>query len=388
MSRRGLIAGLALAAGLAVVVLFGHERAARDGPVADKAPQETGGIVRHAFLEGLDLSEDNPGYALLLHPMATGEGLRAVTDPDALRRAQGTAFYTDDPGRAAKLLLLSVVFMSPPGKPPDSLFVTVLRQKEVLETYRCHPAYCNGTYETETPHTRDMAGLLEASLPVTHHDETFRHHDLARAAHFRLLNDPAIVRIDPPDLPPPGTLVYPARVVLSLPVLLIETEADGQTPLVPFDEAEFTARFTAAFEHVFEETEAYRMGPIRTSTHYPPQQGWPVVSEEIEGPLRTNDGTPRGIDRYLVIEPEVTLDLMPDMARRLLEPGAFAAMPAFTREPDSLRTRLDALAEEALSAPCPGCLRIELPVTTVGDIHARRAEPQEFFLSYYRVVTP
>ena len=380
MSRVFLILG-AVAVLVALVLKFGGDSDADAKPTAteDRA-------IRKALVDGLDLREDGNGYALILHPMATGGDIRVVTDTNTLRAAQGKAYYTDDPGEQAKVLLLSVLFLSPPGMPPNSQFASVVQNKEVVEHFRCYPAFCNGTYEGDPPHTRNLAGLLEASEPVEQVTDFFRNPEDARAAHFRALGDPSIVQIDPPDLPPPNRVVYPNRLILSLPPVLLETDDTGQEPLEPFDKADFTARFTAAFAHAYPQTEAYRLGKMHLSTSYPPLYGWPIVSDQLDGYLRDDAGELRGIKRLMMIVPSIAIELTPALAETLQAPDPFDAMPAYTREPDSLSAQLDALAEEVLGTPCPDCFKIELPVATVEDIHVRPVDPIDYTLSYLRKV--
>ncbi len=172
--------------------------------------------------------------------------------------------------------------------------------------------------------------------------------------------------------------------ILSLPPVLLDTDETGQETLEPFDEADFTARFTAAFAHAYPETEAYRLGEMRFSTTYPPLYGWQVVSDQHEGYLRDNTGELLGIKHLLMIEPSIAIELTPAMAETLQEPDSFDAMPAFAREPNNLSGWLDALAVEALGIPCPDCFKIELPVATVERIHIRPVDPIDYTLTYLR----
>jgi len=378
MSRIFLILG-ALAVLAALLLTFGGDSASGAKPTATDER-----VARKALVDGLDLGEDGNGYALILHPMATGGDIRVVTDTSALRAAQGKAYYTDDPDQQSKVLLLSLLFLSPPGMPPDSQFASVVQNKEVVEHFRCYPAFCNNTYLADPPHARDLAGLLEASAPVEQVTDFFRNPEDARAAHFRALRNPRIVQIDPPDLPPPNRVVYPNRLILSLPPVLLETDETGQEPLEPFDKTGFTARFTAAFAHAYPETETYRLGKMRLSTSYPPLYGWQIVSDQLDGYLRDDSGDPRGIKRLMMIEASVAIELTPALADILLGPDPFVAMPAFAREPDGLSQQLDALAKEVLGTPCPDCFKIELPVTAVEDIHVRPVDPIDYTLSYLR----
>jgi hypothetical protein len=383
MSSRALILLLLAAVGLGGALLFSGARP----PPQEAAPPSESQITRHAFLDDLDLDAPGTRHAVLLHDLATGAGLRAVTDQDVIRAAQGKAFYTDDPSQAAKHVLLSVVFLSPPTGPVMTPFVTIIRDKNAVETYRCYEAYCSQRYETDTPHTHDLSGLLDASVPVALVTKQFAHHEQARAAHFRALRNPAIVMIEPPHLPAPSTIVYPRRLRLTLPAQLIDADAQTGEPIIPFDESLFEARFAAAFAYAYPDTEAYRLGPMRFDMFYPPAQGWPVVSDRFDTSYIHDDRENLiGLDRIAVVEPSLVIDLIPDMAEQLQTPDAFADMPAFSLKPKDLSTRLDRLAEELLGEPCPGCLQIELPVQTGEGIKVEQRDPVSYKLHYYEVV--
>ena len=376
------------AAGLALGVmalLVAGLWALREGPAPAPAADDTSGVKRYAFLEGLPLDEG--GYALLLHDQVTGDGLRVVRDAAALKAAQGQAYYTDNPGAQLKRTLLSVVFLSPPGMPPDGAFVTVLQDKQAVETYRCYRAFCAGNEAFDPPHERDMAGLVEASEPVELVTESFDHHDTARARMFKLMQDADAVMIEPPNLPAPGTIVFPKRVRLSLPAILLEADESGHQPVEPFDEAALEARFVAGFTHAFPETDAYRLNPMRIGRQYPSLQGWPVLGEGIDGYLRDADGALRGLGGIIVIEPTLTVDLAERMVEALQAEDAFADMPAFAPpEPPFVADRLAEMAEAHLGRPCPDCLKIELDVATVDGIRVDTLDAPSFSLSHYRIV--
>ncbi len=383
MSKRAFVlAGLAL---FVTVMVWGWPRSL----LQEKADTPREDVNRHAFLQDLNLENDADRYALLLHPLATGDGVRAVTDAGALMAAQPRAFYTDNPGAALRRTLLSIVFLSPPGMPPSNRFVTVVKDKETETEFTCYAAYCNGTTDLTPRHERDLAGLLEASQPVEYVQDSFAHHDKARAAHFRLLKNPDVVLIDPPNLPAPGTLVFPHRVILNLPAILLETDATGETPVTPFDQQDLEARFRAAFTHAYPKTDEYRLGAMNVTTYFPPERGWPVVSDQIEGYLQGADGVHTGLDRLMVIEPSIAVELHAPMQEALLGPDAFALMPEFLPpEPPSVADRLSQLAAVHLGGPCPDCFKIELPVATVDGIRVDKVKPIPFILSYYRIVAP
>ena len=155
---------------------------------------------------------------------------------------------------------------------------------------------------------------------------------------------------------------------------------------LPFDPDEYMARFSAAFAYAYPETEAYRLGQLSFSTYLAPANGWPVVSDDLDGPLRDPQGQLLGIPQVMVIAPSLGIDLNRSMAEALLEPDAFSRMPEFNRRPEHLPMRLDDLAAEILGRSCAGCFRIDLPVAAVDEIKASRSKPQSFSLSYFRIM--
>lgn len=382
MSRHRLIStGLALL-GLAALA---YSAMGGNPPALPKTGSEPpSGTDRHMILAGAELDSGAP-YALMLHPLATGGDLRAVTDQGALRKAQPKAFYIDKTGAAETRLHVQTPVLRSPVGAQDSSFATLIRVKEEIRRFTCHTLPCNGKTNEDAPPIRDLAGLVEASRPITLITESFALPEKARAAHFRALRDDSIVLIEPPNLPPPGRVSFPARVRLDLPPVLLDTDETGTRPLPPFDEAEYRARFVAAFTHAYPETDAYRLGEISFTHYSTPRLGWPVVSDEFEGYLLDEQDELRGINRIIMLEPRLTIDLTPRLTKALLGPDPFEHLPDFSREPETLEPRLDALAEEVLGRPCPGCFRIELPVGEVDAIKVTRSEPPTYTLSYYRI---
>lgn len=376
-TRLYLIGGVAVVS--ALLWLFAFEPAGMPHSPAGIAHKDA--EKRIDFLDDLDLEDGT--YAVMLHSLATGGEQRAVLDSAALKSAQGKAYYTDnDTGMLARLAL-SILFLSPSGYPPESGFVSVIRNKEVIRTHHCYVPFCRGQNDTKPPHERELAGLLEASLPVEFIDEEFDHHDKARAAHYRLLNDERVVFVYPPDLPPPNTIVFPRRVRLNLPAQLLNTDETGIEALTPFDGKEFRTRFAAAFSHAYPETEAYRLGKLQIQTLYAPAVGWPVISTETGKHVQNI-----GVDRIMVVEPSIVVDATETTARALLGPSPFSLMPEFAAEPEDVSQRLDMLAQSYFGHPCPGCFSIGLPVASVDDIKVTPVKPQSFTLFHYRIASP
>lgn len=350
---------LALIAGMLGAVALGVWRLAPGGD--EGGGDETGAP---GLFAGVDLDTPGASHAVILHEEVTGSGWRVVRDSEVLRAAQGIARGAETQGAP---------------------LVSILRDKEVIATHRCPTQDCAGGGGV------DLTALLAASLPLRHVLREFAHHEQARAAHFRALRDPDVIMIEPPNLPPPSDIVYAHRLHLTLPPQLIATDTAQEQPAPPFDEALFEARFAAALGYAYPDTEAYRLGRMSFTTVTPPQGGWPVVSDRAENQAKDHkprdaDGASLGLDGIMMIVPEVIVDLIPDLARRLRAPGAFAEMPDFNLRPQDLDTRLDALAREVLGHPCAGCFTLALPVADPDAIKVEERPPVRFTLSYYEVV--
>ena len=111
------------------------------------------------------------------------------------------------------------------------------------------------------------------------------------------------------------------------------------------------ARFSAAFAYAYPDTEAYRLNDVTWVTHVPPDEGWPIISEDGEGPLLDSSGDLLGLHGMMVIEPSVAIDLIPDLANTLTGVDPFAEMPEFVRDPSSITTRLDTLVARVFRRP-------------------------------------
>jgi hypothetical protein len=114
------------------------------------------------FLQAEGFDPGAPGAALVLHPLATGGETLAITDTAALSAAAETAFYTDDPAAERRLVLLSVLFLSPPGVSPRQPYASLFMDGAEVATLTCFRLHCEAA-----DHVRDLAGLVEAGRPAS-----------------------------------------------------------------------------------------------------------------------------------------------------------------------------------------------------------------------------
>lgn len=349
--------------------------ALRDVPAPQDAAATNAAVAPQGFLGDLPLDES--GYALLLHDQVTGDGLRVVRGAEALKDAQALPIDADGPDAPLQETLMSAASLVDRETAPTTAFVSVLKDKAVTASFSCRRQACGGD---DWPFKADLSALVAASEPVTLVTESFDHHDKARAEMWRLLQDPDVALIAPPDLPPPGTIVFPARVRVSLPAVLLETGEGGVTPAEPFDEAALAARFAAGFAHVFPETDAYRLGPLEVRRVYPPQGGWRIVGAGVDG-----EGL-RGLEGVMALAPSLRIDLTERMAGAIRAEGAFDEMPQIVPPaPPIVAERLAQMAEARLGRPCAGCFRIGLPVGSVEGYRVEDLDPPAFALSHYRI---
>ncbi len=313
------MAALLGVAGIAAVLLWQGAPGAREDGLSPLPPLD-------------DIDAPRGELALILHPAATGNGLRGLRDDAVIRAAWDRIRYTapadDTPegvqnrtGGQAR----GQTGVQTQGRSRGDPLISVLAAGAVTHVFRCQAARCRAT---------GLEPLRDASVAVAYIREEFAHHAAARKRHWALLGDPAVLLVEPPNLPAPSTIVYPARVTLELPTIVPAADAPG----LP-DIAIYRARFAAAFAHAFPDTEAYRIGEIS------------LAERQI--------GTAR------VIEPLVSLEVIPALKERLFGAAPFAAMPAFS--------------------PATAAKESPLPVPSVDLIRVTEAAPLAFPLTYYRI---
>jgi hypothetical protein len=164
------------------------------------------------FLQAEGFDPGAPGAALVLHPLATGGEALAITDTAALSAASETAFYTDDPATERRLVLLSVLFLSPPGTSPRQPYASLFMDGEEVATLTCFSRHCEAAN-----HVRDLAGLVEAGRPATYDFLEITGVDSTRAEAAAIAADPDRLLVRGAGQLPPQAARFDGYVLLDLP---------------------------------------------------------------------------------------------------------------------------------------------------------------------------
>ncbi len=213
----GIVGGLAV---LAFTFLFTSLVEAIFDPDPDPTAREGGGSTERVFFlqqPGFDPTAD--GAAVILHPLATGGDTVVITDPAILSAATETAFYTDNQTQEARLVLLSILFLSPPTTSTRSAYASLFQDGREVATLTCFRLHCQGE-EAE----RDLAGLLSAGRPVVDEVETVTGLDAIRTREAALLSGPDIFVTNGAEQLPPLAERFPGYVWLSLPSVVAPVE--------------------------------------------------------------------------------------------------------------------------------------------------------------------
>ncbi len=153
------------------------------GGSAEAGPQE----VRFLEVEGFDPT--SPSAAVVLHPAISGlADPVVVTNPDLLRAASGEAYFTDDSRAETRMVLLSILFLSPPGNGTRATMVSLFQDGREVATLTCFTAMCPRAGPPMAPF--DLAGLDADATPVSYDVETVIGADTARALEADLLSRP------------------------------------------------------------------------------------------------------------------------------------------------------------------------------------------------------
>ncbi|PWK61035.1 hypothetical protein [Roseicyclus mahoneyensis] len=210
--------GVALAIGAAVLILGATLNAFLAGIQSPSAePPE---LVRVAFLQNEGFDPSGPGAAVILHPVATGGPTLAVTDADLLVAAAPQAFYTDDPRGERNLVLLSILFLSPPGTNTSLPFASLFLDGREVATLICFRPHCSASDAQ-----RDLAGLIEAGRPATLETVTTTGTAAIRAREAAILADPSQLLVSGAEQLPPQADRFDGFVMLRLPTIYAPVEA-------------------------------------------------------------------------------------------------------------------------------------------------------------------
>jgi hypothetical protein len=192
--------------------------------------------ARIFFLRTEGFDAEAPGAAILLHPLATGGDPIAVTDPALLAAAAATAYYTDDSGREQRLVLLSIVMLSPPANATRLPFVTLFRDGREIGTLTCFTLHC-----ADETAARDLAGLAEAGRTARLLQETVTGRDAILAREAAILADPALLLAEGSEQLPPVALTHPGFSHVTLPAVFASPEDAPDFDTVPLEAAVGTA---------------------------------------------------------------------------------------------------------------------------------------------------
>jgi hypothetical protein len=213
----------------------------RDAPAADTGRQtHAPAAERVMFLQHDGCDPAAPGAALILHPLATGGALLAITDPAILQAAAGRAHYTDDSAGELGLTLLSIIALSPPTSPTRVPFATLFMDGREIATLTCFIQHC---IDPDSP--RDLAGLPEAGRPAVSRSDLVSGADAIRAREAAILADPLRLLSAGAEQLPPASQAWPGFVTLDLPAVVAPIEAEPGLDPTPY-EAELTNRLSAA----------------------------------------------------------------------------------------------------------------------------------------------
>ncbi|MXQ07267.1 hypothetical protein GQ651_05350 [Alphaproteobacteria bacterium GH1-50] len=257
---------------VALFVAFGPDRGGGDDVAVMPAPApeaipsdgaaDTPGATRSYFLRGADFGPDDARPFLILHAAATGGAPRVVTDRALLEAARESAFFTEHTGAALEVLLLSVVFLSPPGNGIDTPFATLKVPGRDAQVWRCLRAACSGgAGRFADGFAADIDALLAASQPLEERYQRFdTHADYVAAVDETLGSERAFLDYTPPDYPEPAN-TYEGSFRIYLPGLI--TALDGSTD-PDAAAANRAAELDAALRAGLDGTGlAYEMAPVR-----------------------------------------------------------------------------------------------------------------------------
>jgi hypothetical protein len=253
---------------------------------------------RIAFLADADLAD---GTALVLWPAAysaegaEGPEARVVRDTAALRRVADQVWVQTDDAERTRMLLLSVVFMSPPGTGVDQRFASIVRADGSATDI--------GVFSMTRPIPSDLAGLIDLSAPAALRTANFDTAADIAAFRDRLASDPGLVLAGP--LPDPALLSRDVEADLMFPSILRPSAAMDDTA-IRAEETRLATRFADLFGPAGGAYDAFQVegqrcdppmiGPLGQDTPradgppWVPLPGWEAAS--FGATLRADDALP------------------------------------------------------------------------------------------------
>ena len=263
-----------------------------EAPSQDDKETVSDRVQRIYFLKDLEL-QDGIETRLVLTSVATGAGERVVNDPAVLTAQRDIAYYTNDTQGAGRLLLISMLFLSPPGTSPNDTFAYVVQGDEVIHRATCFSRYCRGDrYADIPPHEKHIDALLGASQPIEERFETFEDYAEYQARIREIRADPESFFTYPPadENSPRGR--YEGHFRLHLPGVIWPADSPDE----PFDAEAYIAGQRARIEaalpgagsrYMFNDFSVHkseRVGLVVTANRDRPflQNGEPVLLQGID----------------------------------------------------------------------------------------------------------
>lgn len=139
------------------------------------------------ILRDLDLNDAD--YALILHPVITGDTARIIRDKDVLIAAQNSVYFTDKESFGQIIGMLALTIMGGEALVPVA---TVLRDGATIDNYDCHISFCQPDGNLIDGYTRDFSALEGLGTPVTFANDFYYDYDQYRAAHAEIVTNPDI----------------------------------------------------------------------------------------------------------------------------------------------------------------------------------------------------
>ena len=374
-----VLAGLGLAITVAVGLIvypFGPDPAPVPEPEVAEAPAAAEKIT---LLEGIDL-EAGP-VVLVLHPLATGGEMMAVTDAVALKAAQDLpAFYTDDKDAELKLNMAAILALSPPGMPTRSTFATLAQNGKVVRQLTCFALHCQGKNGGGLPHERDLGGLLDAARPVVEAHDFF---DTASAAHLKLAEingDPDLFLLNEPDLPPADAAEPPGKAMLYLP-LRIRT-ATSEADFIAWDQdAEAANLLNLVSGALTKAGAAIELGTLRFDQVWGPM---PVIDAQT-GRTVGNPGETPLLDGFAYAGPSLPLIGTEAELDRLRDLDIFADLVFPEDASGDFDAAFAALIKEKLGSDCTECFSLRVPLAVVPAPELGPYEAPSYYLGWYEI---
>lgn len=209
--------GIALAVMVAFFVnAIGGMFDAFTGGLVSAGGDQGDGADEVRFLQTPGFDPEAQGAAVVLHPAFTGlPDPIAVTDPALIAAARDSAYFTDNRRAEGRMVLMSILFLSPPGNGTRATMASLFNEGREVATLTCYVGQCPRQGPPTAPY--DLGGLAEAARPVSLETETITGIPEARTFEAGLLDDADVLLLNGTDALPPAAASFDGYVSLRLP---------------------------------------------------------------------------------------------------------------------------------------------------------------------------